>query len=368
MVNVDWFFISHRLPIAIKALQEGYEVHIATRITNNNQVLEHAGLIVHPMGLHRNRKTIISIIKEFIEIFYIVRNVKPSIVHLVTIKPVLLGGIICKVLSVPAVVSAVSGMGFIFCNHGLIALLRRKMVLVLYFLAFSNINQRVIFQNHNDMKLLTKYTRLPVNKAVFIYGSGVDLTVFTYKPLVNSIPIVMLASRMIVEKGIRDFIHAAELIKKSRSNVRFVLLGKIDSLSPSSIQKSEIDLWCNSGIVEYWGYHDKIDSIIPLSNLVVLPSYYGEGLPKVLIEAASCGRPVITTDHPGCRDAIEPGVTGRLVPIRNPNALANEILSLLDDPDLCKRMGQAGRKRAEKLFGINQVVNKHMQIYKDMIK
>jgi len=367
VVNVDWFFISHRLPIAIEAIKCGYEVHIATTTTGSVDKLERNGLVVHPLHLHRSRSGLGVILSEFWEMLSVIRTVVPDIVHLVTIKPVLFGGVAARLVGVPAVVSAVSGLGFVFLSNGWGALLRRQVISLFYRLAFGHSNQKMIFQNIDDQDQLSKLVGLSENKEVLIHGSGVDLSAYSVRPMrSDGLPIVLLAARLLVDKGVREFVRAVEFVNGSTPRARFVLVGEPDPLNPATIQQQELDQWKLNGIVELWGYRDDMNTVFSSATVVVLPSYR-EGFPKVLIEAAACGRAVITTDVPGCRDAIEDGVTGLLVPVRDAEMLANKISFLLDNPECCEKMGKAGRKRAEEMFDVKQVVAKHMHIYEDLL-
>lgn len=368
IVNVDWFFVSHRLPIAIEAINQGYEVHIACAITDKSEILKSNGLIVHPLNMHRSKGGFFTIINEFAEILSLVREVSPNILHLVTIKPVLLGGITARLVRVPSVVSAVSGLGFVFVNRGLWALMRRKVIAFFYRIALGHINQKVIFQNISDQLKLSRSINLQNERVALIHGSGVDLSIYTaHQKQASGLPIVLFASRLLADKGVNEFISAATIINSSEIHARFVLVGEIDPSNPSSIQQDQINQWVKKGDIEFWGYQDDMVRVLSQSTIVVLPSYYGEGLPKILIEAAACARAVITTDHPGCRDAIEDGVTGILVPVRNAGAIANAIKGLLRDPKQCEAMGRAGRQRAEKMFDVKYVVSEHIRIYNKLL-
>jgi glycosyltransferase involved in cell wall biosynthesis len=366
IVNVDWFFVSHRLPIAVEAVKRGYEVHIATTITDRLSVLESSGLTVHPLNLHRSKSGIVPVIAEFMDILSLLCKVMPDIIHLVTIKPVLLGGIAARIVSVPAVVSAVSGLGFVFVNSGVFAGILRIVVSFVYRLALRHPNQKVVFQNVDDQSQLSKLAALSIERTVLIHGSGVDLSLYNIQPLPEGVPTVLLAARFLGDKGVREFVRSAELVNSSELRARFVLVGEIDPLNPASIQQSELNSWKENGVVELWGYRDDMAQVLSSATIVVLPSYR-EGFPKVLIEAGACGRSVITTDTPGCRDAIEENVTGLLVPVRDVEALATAISSLLDDSVRCMEMGQAGRRRAEEFYDVRQVVAKHMQIYEELL-
>jgi len=368
IVNVDWFFISHRLQIALEAAKNDFEVHIATTITDKHDFLEEKGFHVHSLSLHRSKKSAILLASEFLSIFSIIRKVNPDILHLVTIKPVLLGGIAARLIGIKAVVSAISGLGLTYIDNGFFAHISRTIISNLYRLALEHPNQIVIFQNIDDRSLLTKLASLSADRTALIPGSGINLTTYNIKPHPNGIPIVIFASRLLAAKGVREFVHAAEIVNKSKQYARFVLVGEIDPSNPDSLHQNELDNWEQNKIVELLGYRSNMEQILSLATIVVLPSFYGEGLPKILIEAAACGRAVITTDHPGCRDAIEKNITGLLVPVQDAKAVADAILELLKHPRRCKKMGEAGRKRAEKLFDIRLVVANHMRIYNNLLE
>jgi glycosyltransferase involved in cell wall biosynthesis len=367
VVNVDWFFLSHRLNIAIAALNQGYQVHIATVLTNGLDELRHHGLIVHPLNVNRNSTSFVDAWIMMTQLWRIIKVVQPNLVHLVTIKPVLLGGLIARLAGVPAVVIAVSGLGFIFVDHGVRAVIRRFLVGVLYNLAIGHSNLKVIFQNPDDRTSLSRMMHLPDHKVEMIRGSGVDLIKYNYKPLPLGIPVVLMAARLLIDKGVREFIEAARLLKKQGDPARFCLVGSVDPDNPNSLTDDELRLLESEGIVELWGHRSDMPNVLASAHIVVLPSYYGEGLPKVLIEAAACGRAVVTTDHPGCRDAIDPGITGVLVPARNVFLLARAIKDLLDQPTLCMAMGKSGRALAEQAFDIEDVSASHLRIYQSLI-
>ncbi len=370
VVNVDWAFLNNRLPIALEALRQGYRVHIATGLTDKLDELQRNGLVVHPLVLDRNSAGLGNAWCTMVQLWQIYRAVRPDVVHLVTIKPVLLGGLVARLAGVPAVVAAVPGLGFVFMAQGAKAVIRRYIVELLYCVAFGYHNLKVIFQNTDDLRSLAKVTHLPKTKMTLIRGSGVDLAQYVQVPLSDGVPVVMLAARLLADKGVREFVQAAQLLRQrgsSAEGARFVLVGEPDLANPASIRPDELAQWAEEGIVELWGRRRDMPQVLAAAHIVVLPSYYGEGLPKVLIEAAACGRVVVTTDHPGCRDAIEPGVTGVLVPVRNAVALADAMENLINDPLRCKVMGDAGRALAERAFDIRQVVAAHLQIYQELI-
>lgn len=366
MLILIGFFLSHRLPIAIKAINQGYEVHLATSISSKLDVLKSHGLIVHPMNLNRSKSSLFTIFYEFKQIYSIIKSISPNLIHLVTIKPVLLGGLASRILKINAVVYAVSGLGFVFINQGYKAELFKKITKLLYRVALKHKNKIVIFQNADDQKFVSKFARISQKDTKLILGSGVDLNYFTSKALESKMPKILIASRLLNDKGILEFVKAAKIVNESSFRARFVIAGDIDVYNPASIQKSEIDQWKIESSVEFLGHIKNMKKLITSSSIVVLPSYR-EGFPKILIEAAACGRPVITSDVPGCRDAIENNKTGLLVPVRNAKELAKKIIYLLDNPLISRAMGKAGRKRAENLFDINIVVDKHLKIYSALL-
>lgn len=366
IVNVDWFFLSHRLPIAIEALARGYEVHIATGITDKLDELRRHGLVVHPLTIRRSSIDLTGETRTFFEILYLLKKIRPHILHLVTIKPVILGGIAARLVGVPSVVVAISGLGFVSLAKGWKASGLRFFVSKLYRLALGKRNLKVIFQNSNDCETLSRVARLSHEKMVMIRGSGVDLSTHAVMPLPAGLPVVVMAARLLRDKGVYEFVFAAKLLRQRGVEAKFWLVGDPDPDNPSSVNGVELSTWRSEEVVELLGYRDDIAQVFIQSHIVVLPSYYGEGLPKVLIEAAASGRAVVTTDHPGCRDAIEPSVTGLLVPPRDAVALAAAIQQLLCDPELCARMGQAGRQLAEREFAVEKIVKSHFMVYETL--
>lgn len=366
VVNLDKFFLSHRLPVALRALEQGYEVHVATSLTGSKGKLRSLGFTVHPLRLNRKSIGFWSNWITFLELIRLYRQLRPDIVHLVTIKPVLLGGLAARLTKIPHLVVAISGLGYVFSALGFFATLRRWLVLFFYGLVLRHERLTVIFQNEDDHKTLCKFINLPDYKTTFIRGSGVDLNKFLSSDLPLGEPVVVLAARLLVDKGVREFVAAAKILKKSGLSARFVLIGEPDIGNPSTISKKELNEWVSQRVVEWWGHKTNIDTIFSYSYLVVLPSYR-EGFPKVLMEAASCGRAVVTTDVPGCRDAIEHNVSGLLVKPQSPQDLADAIKRLLDDPILCQNMGKAGRKMAVNFFDENIIAEQHMQIYNHLL-
>lgn len=367
VVNTDTFFMSHRVEIARQALKKGFEVHVATVLTSYLTEMKALGLVVHPLTLDRSTSNVLSNGLTFIQILRLFFRVRPDIVHLVTIKPVLLGGLAARLASVRCVVTAISGLGFVFTADGIIAKSRRWLVGILYRFALGSLNLKVIFQNEQDRTNLIRLSGITGEKTVLVRGSGVDLDEYSVSPYPEGTPVVMLAARLLVDKGVREFVDASRLLKLRGTQARFVLVGAPDIENPNTISEQELNNWVAEDIVEWWGSRSDMPHVLSLCHIFVLPSFYGEGLPKVLVEAAAVGRPVITTDHPGCRDAMHPDKTGLLVPPRNIERLTEAIETLLLDRTLCQEMGRAGRALAEKAFDVKKVVRQHMNIYDELL-
>ena len=363
VVNVDWFFISHRLPLALEALKRGYEVHIACGITDKKEYLESLGLIVHPLNLSRSGTGISVEIKAFGEIYRTLKEINPNIAHFVTIKPVLYGGITSRFLSIHNKVFSISGLGFIFIKQGLKATLVRMLIKTMYKFALGGKNSHVIVQNPDDKEVVNSIVKVPIT---LIRGSGVDLSQYEYNEEKNENIKVSMACRLLKDKGVFEYIDAVKILKQKLPNVEFELYGDIDIHNPASLINEDVEKIKKDGFVNVYGFSSDIEKVFCDSNIIVLPSYR-EGLPKVLIEAAACGRAIVTTDVPGCRDAIEPNITGLLCKVKDSKSLASMIEKLILDKDLRNSMGKEGRKLAEQEFDINKVVEKHFDIYEGRI-
>ncbi len=366
-VNVDWFFKSHRISIAEMAQNKNHEIHIVTKFTENFYEFKSKGFILHPINISRSSTNLLELLLCFFKILIILKKVKPDIFHLITIKPVLIGGIASRFLGVPSVVYSISGLGIVFSNKNFFSSFKTKIFRFIYSFALNHFNSKIIVQNKEDLKVLKELTSRNKKSFILIPGSGVNLNEFKFNPIKSKIPIIMFASRFLIDKGILDFLNAAKKVKKLGFKARFVLVGNEDKGSLVSLSRSEINDWVNCGFVEWWGYSNNMPEILKKAHFLVFPSFYGEGLPKILIETAASGRAIITTNWPGCRDAIKNGVTGKLVPIKNVKSLVKEIVSFLDDPEKYKLMGLEGRKRAEKLFSLDLVCNSHLTIYNALI-
>ncbi|MGH1462412.1 MAG: glycosyltransferase family 4 protein [Neptuniibacter sp.] len=366
IVNDAGFFLSHRLPVAQEAIKNGYKVFLASKGTDSQKALiESEGITFIPIRLSRSGLSLISNLQTFHQICSAIKDVKPDLVHAVTIKPVVYGGIASRLLGVPALVCAVSGLGNVFVSKRPLSKVVRKVASLLYRLAFMHNNITVIFQNPDDRDQLINLVSLNRQRCVLIRGSGVDLKLYRHLPQPDVVKVLMV-SRLLKDKGLCEFVKAAQNIRRHKPEVVFQVVGDPDPDNPASVTESELLRWKQEGNVEFLGYHSDVRPFYETSSIVCLPSYR-EGLPKVLIEAAASGRPVVTTDVPGCRFAVEEGITGLLAPPKHSEALANQINVLIEDRVLREKMGQAAYELAQREFSVNYVVERHLDIYQQLL-
>lgn len=367
VVNTPEFFISHWLSIAVRAKDKGLEVHIASGEGDGIKKIMEYGFFHHAIPLTRSGQNGFHEIKALVELYRLFRQLKPDVVHTISIKPVIYGGIVGRLASVPSMVATISGLGTVFIGEeGVRARVRRWLVTVLYRFSLNHSNLAVIFENPDDRETFLKSKVLESNRTHLISGAGVDLQEFDHVAEPSGIPVVVMASRLLRDKGVIEFVDAARLLKARGVRVIMRLVGSVDLENPTSITESEFRQWRNEKVVDLLGYREDIAIQYANANIVCLPSYR-EGLPRSLIEAAACGRAVVTTDVPGCRHAIEPDVTGILVPVKNSVALADAIQLLTESPRKRSRMGKAGRKLAEKSFSIDSIVDQYHGIYEELL-
>lgn len=294
------------------------------------------------------------------------RRLAPDLIHHATIKPVIYGTMAASRAGRPAVVNAITGLGYIYTGSGWRVKCLRFGVNAAYRCALRYSYQRVIFQNNSDLEFISHAAGLDPKRAVLIPGSGVDVDYFSTSLEPGGEPVVVMPARIIRDKGVEEFVAAARAVRDFGINARFVLVGGLDNGNPTSIAESEVRKWVDEGVVEWMGQVDDMRAVYQSAHIVVLPSYR-EGLPKVILEAGASGRPVIATDAPGCRDAVVDGETGYIVPVRDHVALAKRIHQLLSDAGLRRRMGTAGRALVETEFSSHRVVEDTLAVYRSLL-
>ncbi len=365
VVNLASFFVSHRLPVALAAREVGFDVHVAAG-PSGAELVSRAGLSFHPLPLERGKARVWREWRTAQALIGLYRSLRPQLVHHVTLKPVLYGSLAARACGIPWTVNAVSGLGTLFLAHGSQARLRRVVVTQLLRLGCAHDRCRLIFQNDDDFAAYAEARIVRRDRAVFIRGSGVDLQVFNRQPLPAGTPLVLLPARMLGDKGVREFVAAAKILRERGVAARFALVGGLDPGNESAIGELELREWVKEGVLEWWGHRADMPDVLGGSSIVCLPSYR-EGMPKALLEAAAVGRPIVTTDVPGCRDCVIPGVTGLLVPVRDHIALAEAVSRLLNNRELLHRMSLAARELAERDFSVAGIIGRTIALYRDLL-
>jgi glycosyltransferase involved in cell wall biosynthesis len=361
LVTEDWYFVSHRLALAVAAKEAGYAVSVATRVRKHGDIIRAAGLRLIPFENSRGSVNPLGECWLLLRLIALWLREKPDVAHHVAMKPVLYGSIAARIAGTPRVINALAGMGWLFSSDAgsarwLKPLVRRALGWVLR-------SGTVLVQNPDDARLLVQMG-IPEGLIRRIAGSGVDLQRFAPQAEPGGVPVVLLCARLLWDKGVGEFVAAARLLRERGVEARFVLAGEPDQANPSAIPREQLSDWVQEGIVEYLGWVDDMPQLLAGSCVVCLPSYR-EGLPKALIEAAAAGRPIVTTDMPGCRDVVRNGDNGLLVPPRDAAALAEQLSRLLADPLLRRQMGARGRLRAEEEFGAASIIRQTLALYSE---
>ncbi len=364
VVNVDWFFLSHRIQLALHALKMGYDVFLITKNTGRKSEIEKQGIKVYDMDFRRSGTNPISELKLIFGLVKLYRKHKPILIHHVTIKPNIYGSIAARLSGVnPVVVNAVSGLGYNFTDDR--KTFFQKMLLLLIKFSFSYHRANFIFQNPDDASFYKSLGLIRDGNNILIKGAGVDENLFAFEdPIEKEKLIVLLPARMLFDKGINEFYNAAVLLKdKLFGKVEFIMAGDIDLQNPAGASKEQLSSMNIKGYFTWVGFQQNIIHLLRTSDIICLPSYR-EGIPKSLIEAMAIGRPIVTTDVPGCRECVENGVNGILVPPKDFVSLSEALLSLINNPQLRLKMGKASRLKMFTDMTLGKVVNKTFQFYK----
>ncbi|MBU3568201.1 glycosyltransferase family 4 protein [Polynucleobacter sp. UK-Pondora-W15] len=289
-------------------------------------------------------------------------RVSPDIVHQVALIPVFYGSIAAIITKVPKIVNAVSGLGWLFTSTGILAGAIRLLFIPLFSHLLSNPRSKNIVQNPEDGSLLVA-AGVPQNSLTLIRGAGVDINKFI--PSVKKLDTVnvVMVSRMLWAKGVHEFMLAAKILMNENIDARFILVGGIDLGNPTSVPIKELESWSKRDGFEWWGKRSDIPEVLRDADILCLPSYYGEGVPKVLLEGAAAGLPLITTNTPGCKEVVQDGFNGILIPPRDENALAKSIRKLVMHKNLRELMGSNGREKAIREFSDELIIGQTLLLY-----
>ncbi len=366
IVNEALFFTTHRMPVGRAMLARGWDVHVAAPDEPGARArIEAAGMAFHPIPLSRGGRNPLGELALVRAIWSLLRGVRPDLVHHVSMKPVVWGGPLSRLLRLPSV-HAVTGLGYLFIRTGLAAAVQRALVKSLYRIALGNRRSVTLFQNADDRAMFERAGLVAPERVQMIPGCGVDLAEFAATPEPDGVPVVMFPARLIGDKGIGEFIGAVTQLRGNGVRARFVLVGRTDPLNPTDAGEAQVTAWVKDGLVEYWGYSESMPETLRQATIVVLPSYR-EGLPRGLIEATASARAIVTTDVPGCRDVVRHERNGLLVPARDAVATAAAIRRLLDDPALRQHLAATGRAMAEAEFSVGRFVERSLDAYRRVL-
>jgi glycosyltransferase involved in cell wall biosynthesis len=371
VANVDWYVISHRIKIIEEAVKSGWDVTVACEDTGEKHVILETGAKFIDLPFSRSGTNPIKELVVLYRFFRLYRRQKADVIHHVSLKPVIYGSFIARILKKPTVLNAVSGLGYVFTGKNKGSGMVQKAMLYIMNYGFNRNNLAFIFQNDDDYQELRQlgvvYEKNIIN---FIKGSGVNLSLYQDqgKEKSESEKVkILFPARMLWDKGIDELRTATEILKESyEGNATFILSGRADDGNKAGVPLSYLNKWTDGNYVRWIGHSENMIETFGEADIVVLPSYR-EGIPKSLIEASAMGKPIVTTNAVGCKECVDHMINGLLVPVKSSDELAKALVKLIDDPSLRIKMGKASRKKAEEEFDINSVVQKHLEIYQDLL-
>lgn len=366
-ITEDWYFWSHRLPIARACLKNSMDVGLVTRVNRFARKIKQAGIRLNPIYVNRSS---LNPLKDLITLFSLIRiyrREKPDIVHHVALKPVIYGSWAARIAGIPRVVNAFAGLGEIAAARGIKSRIIRWLMYLSFRSFLSPRRFQIIFQNPEDRQFLLDRNMIAPGQASLIRGAGVDPDLFCPGISQPPVPTVVLAGRMLWPKGVGDFVEMARHLKSEKINVKMLLVGRPDDMNPASVPRNQMIHWKDTGLIDWLDWTNDMPAIYKNSSIAVLPSTYGEGIPKFLIEAASAGLPIVTYDMPGCREIVRNNENGFLIPLKNVAAMTRAVKRLLHDSGLRKQMGEKGREMVVNEFSQDIVVRKTLALYERIL-
>ena len=367
VVTEDWYFCSHRLELAKAAIDAGFHVAVATRVQKHGSLIQEAGIELIPLQkMNRSGTRLWGELRSILELIEVYKNYCPDIVHHVAMKPMLYGSIAAYFSRVKHKVQAISGFGFVFLSSSLKARLLRLPVRWMLRLALVGKHTSVIVQNPDDVEMASKLG-VSLENIHLVAGSGINIETFPFsEEPCEQVVIITLVARMLWDKGVGEFVEAVRLLKNEGVELRAVLVGEPDDSNPASIPVAQLKAWHKEGVIEWQGRREDIVNVWRASHIAALPSYR-EGLPKSLLEAASCGRAMVATDVPGCRSVVRHRQTGLLVKAKDSTALAAAIKVLIKDKNMRQKMGRAARQMVEQEYAEDIVNSQIVAMYQQTL-
>ncbi len=367
--NTDWYLYNFRLGLAKYLAERGMDVVMVSPPGPYGEKLEAEGFKWILVPMERRSLHPIMELKFLWRLACIYRKLKPDLVHHFTIKCVVYGGMAAHFARTRNVVASVTGLGYVFIGKDLLAKFLRPIVRLFLKVAMNGSNRRLILQNPDDRELFLSAELVSDKYIRVIAGSGVNTKKFNPKNAIKQNPAepvkVVFAARLLWDKGISEFVEAAKLLHDEGVNAEFIIVGDSDAGNPASVPEETLKLWRNIPSIKLLGHLSNMAALLDTTDIMVLPSYR-EGLPRGLIEAAAAGIPIITTDAPGCREVVDDGLNGYLVPVRDSISLADAMRKLITNPELATQMGSAGRAKAIAEFDEQIVFEKTLRVYHEI--
>jgi glycosyltransferase involved in cell wall biosynthesis len=366
LVTEDWYFVSHRLPLAVAAREAGFDVVVATRVDRHGELIRDSGLTLAPVNFNRSGMRPFEELRTLAHIVKLYRQHAPDIVHHIALKPVIYGSLAARIARVKGVVNALGGLGYVFSSSKRHAKALRMLARPALKFALSGVNLRLIVQNADDRKRIVDGGLARSESVRLIRGAGVDPRLYARADVVAMPPLAVLPARLLWDKGVGDFVAAAGLLKERGVEARFALVGQPDKMNPASVTQAEVDAWVRDGTVEAWGWREDMPHVFAQAQIVCLPTYH-EGFPKVLLEAAASGCAIVTTDIPGCREFVRDGDSGWLVPPGDVAALADALRTAIENPALRESRAGAAYAMIEVDFSMDRVIGETFGVYAELL-
>jgi glycosyltransferase involved in cell wall biosynthesis len=364
-VTEDWYFISHRLPMARAARNAGFEVHVATRVDRHGAAIKAEGFHLHRVSWRRGSLDPRDLIRVVREVRKLYRHLRPDLAHHVALPTAVVGSLAATGLPIVSL-NAMTGLGTMFTEDTAKVRVARTFLRMALGAMLNRSRAAVLVQNADDRAV---FERLGVDRAriALIPGSGVDIEAMVPAPEPSDPVTIAFVGRLVASKGIRTLLAAHELLGQRGRDIRLLIAGLPDPTNPTSIPPQEIEAWTRRPNVKHLGFVKDIGALWACAHIAVLPSHR-EGLPLSLLEAAACGRPLIATDVPGCRDIARADVNALLVPLEDAKALADAIERLALDPQLRRKFGKAGRELVEREFSSQRIGHDLIALYRRLLE
>ena len=358
--NTDWYLYNFRLALASALRERGHEVILLSPPGRFHERLTAAGFQWISFPLSRQGVNPFHEVMTLWRLVRVYRRVRPDIVHHFTIKPVIYGSLAAQSLRIPSIINSMTGLGHLFIDSGFATRILRRIVSWLYRLCL--LDTQVIFENPEDRDIFLRSNLIKSEQSHLILGTGVDVNKFQPTRKTNGVPLVLFSGRLLATKGLIEYIDAVTILKQKGVKARFAIAGTVDPGNPASIPYDRLDSWKAGDLAEWWGWQDDMPATLARIDIFCLPSYR-EGMPNALLEACASGLPIVTTDVPGCRDVVQHGINGLLVPPGNAYALAEALEVLLTDPARRCTMGEAGRQLALDRFSLANNISQNIEVY-----